>query len=351
MFYNISLIAGQILWYVPTGVRMLSRDAHKSQEVRMARFLIWILAACSFAGSASGQQAESPLPELPADVPKDAVVRMVLADKTPTGQDAVWKSPDGTIHELFQFNDRGRGPKIYSTYRLDGNGLIQMEESQGVDYMKGSVSENFSIVSGKASWKNQAENENFDKAAGKFYVDLNGGPESGAILVRALLAQKNGGKLEVLPSGEARLRKLQSLAVEAAGKKRKVTLYEVTGLGYSPIYTWLDENQQFFAAISGWFAILQQGFEPALAQLRDSQHLAEDARGAELASSLTHKTVGDIVIRHVNVFDAQAAALLMDQSVVLHGDHIASVGADPGRPDRQGAEFVDGKGKTLLPGL
>src|SRR5690348_14980483 len=100
MFYNISLIAGQILWYVPTGVRMHSRDAQKSQGVRMGRLLMWILAACCFAGGASGQQAESPLPELPADVPKDAVIRMVLADKTPTGQDAVWKSPDGTIHEL-----------------------------------------------------------------------------------------------------------------------------------------------------------------------------------------------------------------------------------------------------------
>ena len=351
MFYNISLIAGQILWYVPTGGYMLTRNPHKSQAFRIARFLIWILATCSFAGGASGQQAESPLPELPADVPKDAVVRMVLADKTPTGQDAVWKSSDGAIHELFQFNDRGRGPKIYSTYRLDGNGLIQREESQGVDYMKSSVSENFSIDSGKASWKNQAENENLDGAAGKFYVDINGGPESGAILVRALLAQKNGGKLEVLPSGEARLRNLQSLSVEAAGKKRTVTLYEVTGLGYSPIYTWLDENQQFFAAISGWFSILQQGFEPTLSQLRDSQHLAEDARGAELASSLTHKAARDIVIRHVNVFDAKAAAILTDQNVVLRGDRIASAGADHGQPDPQGAEVINGKGKTLLPGL
>jgi len=217
--------------------------------------------------------------------------------------------------------------------------------------MKSAVSENFSIISGKASWKNQAENENLDGAAGKFYIDINGGPESGAILVRALLAQKNGGKLEVLPSGEARLRKLQSLSVESAGKKRTVTLYEVTGLGYSPIYAWLDENQQFFAAIFGWFSILQQGFESTLSQLRDSQRFAENAQSAELAYSLTHKPTGDVVIRHVNVFDAQAATLLADQSVIVHGDRIASVEPDRGQPVPQGAEVIDGKGKTLLPGL
>ena len=317
----------------------------------MARFLVWILAAFSFSGGAFAQQQQSPLPELPPDVPKDAVVRMVLADKTPTGQDAVWKSPDGTIHELFQFNDRGRGPKIYSTYHLDVKGLILSEESQGVDYMKSSVSEKFAVVSGKAAWQNQAENENLAGAGGKFYIDIDGGPESGAILVRALLAQKNGGKLDLLPSGQANLRKLQTLSLESAGKKRTVTLYEVTGLGYSPTYAWLDENQQFFAAVSGWFSILQPGFESTLSQLRDSQHIAEDAHAAELASSLRHKPAGDVVIRHVNVFDAQAAALLTDQSVVLRGDRIASLEPDRGQPAPQGAEVIDGKGKTLLPGL
>ncbi|HET7108663.1 MAG TPA: amidohydrolase family protein [Candidatus Acidoferrum sp.] len=317
----------------------------------MAAFLGWIFAAGFLTGGTFAQQAQSPLPDLPLDVPKDAVVRMVLADQTPTGQDAVWKDSDGTIHELFQFNDRGRGPKIYSTYHLDPNGLIQSEESQGVDYMKSAVSENFSMGSGKASWKNQAEYENLASAAGRFYIDINGGPESGAILVRALLGQKNGGKLEVLPSGEARLRKLQSLSLEASGKKRIATLYEVTGLGFSPIYTWLDENQQFFAAITGWFSILQQGYESTLSQLRDSQRLAENAKNAELAASLTHKPAGDIVIQHVNVFDAPSATLLADQKVVLHGDRIASVESDRGQPVPQGAEVIDGNGKTLLPGL
>ena len=51
-------------------------------------------------------------------------MRIFLTDKTPSGQDAMWTTPDGTIHEFYQFNDRGRGPKIYTTYKLDANGLI-----------------------------------------------------------------------------------------------------------------------------------------------------------------------------------------------------------------------------------
>src|SRR5215470_8898561 len=157
-----------------------------------------------------GAQQQSPLPELPADIPKDAVVRMMLTDKTPSGQDAVWKSADGTIHEFFQFNDRGRGPKIYTSYRLDSHGLIVFEESKGVDYMKVPVEERFSLVGGEAVWKNKSEDERQSNASGRFFIDLSGGPESGVILARALLSSENAGKLPLLPGGQAAIRKLQS---------------------------------------------------------------------------------------------------------------------------------------------
>ncbi len=54
------------------------------------------------------QQGQSPLPALPADIPKEATILMLLTDNNPAGQDAVWTAPDGVVHEFFQFNDRGR---------------------------------------------------------------------------------------------------------------------------------------------------------------------------------------------------------------------------------------------------
>src|SRR6516225_2646081 len=117
-------------------------------------------------------QQQTPLPDLPGDIPKDAVLRMVLTDKSPSGQGAVWKTPDGAIHEFFQFNDRGRGPKIYTSYRLDTHSLIVFEESKGVDYMKSPVEERFSLAAGEAAWKNKAEYEKQSNASGRFFIDL-----------------------------------------------------------------------------------------------------------------------------------------------------------------------------------
>jgi imidazolonepropionase-like amidohydrolase len=310
---------------------------------------IYAIVLCCLAGGLVAEQ-ESPLPELPPDIPKDAAIRMVLTDKTPSGQDAVWKSADGTIHEFFQFNDRGRGPKIYTTYRLNAGGLIVFEQSKGVDYMKSPVEEHFSLESGDAVWKNQAEDEKQPHANSKFYIDINGGPESGAILARALLAAPNG-TVAVLPGGEASIRKMQQVAVEGRWQKRTATLYEISGLGFTPNYLWLDDDRQFLATVSGWSSVVQQGFEAAVPALHESQRQVELARAAELSKTLTHKPSGDLVIENATLFDSQSGSVTPDQRVTVHGDRIASVETEHGQDPVAGAQIVDAKGKILLPGL
>jgi cytosine/adenosine deaminase-related metal-dependent hydrolase len=316
----------------------------------MIRMTQYMMALCSLVTTLWAQQ-QSPLPEMPFDIPKDAVIRMVLTDKAPSGQDAVWKTPDGAVHEFFQFNDRGRGPKIYTTYHVDSNGLVIAEESKGVDYMKSSVEEHFSLNAGEAAWKNQSEDEKHPDAAGKFYIDIDGGPEAGAILARALLRQGNDGKLAVLPGGEATIRKLQSVPVEANGKKATAVLYEVSGLAFTPNYIWLDEDQQFLANISGWFSVVRQGLESAVPNLREMQRTFETARSAELAQKLTHKPTGDLVITNIALFDSATGKVMPDQRVVARGDRIVSVDPDQGQTPTAGATVIDGKGKMLLPGL
>jgi imidazolonepropionase-like amidohydrolase len=297
----------------------------------------------------SGQSQTSPLPELPRDVPKDGDIRISLSDKTPAGQDVVWKDAEGAVHEFFQFNDRGRGPKIYTTYRLDATGIVVAEESKGVDYMKNPVVENFALRDGRAVWKNQAEDEKAANAGDKFYIDLNGGPESGALLARALL--KKGGKLAVLPSGEARIRKLQTVATEGNGTKVNATLYEITGLSLTPSYLWLDDAQRFFATTDPWGAIVRLGFEESTKTLSDAQQAVERNRWAELAKQLSHKPDGDLILENVSVFDSLAGKVLANQRVTIRGERIASVEEEHGQPVPAKAQVVDGSGKMALPGL
>ena len=302
-----------------------------------------------FALAAFAQQGESPLPALPADIPKDASIWMLLTDKTPAGQDAVWTTPDGVVHEFFQFNDRGRGPKTYSTYKLDSKGIVTFEETTGVDYMKNPVSENFSMAAGGAKWKNSSEDSHEANASGRFYVGLNVGPAGSYLLAQALL--KNGGKLPLLPGGEASLRELKTVPVEASGKKINATLYQIDGLDFSPTYLWMDDKHNAFAAVQGWSGLVRAGFEGTFGTLLKAQEEVESARAASLAKQFIHHPAGDLVIKNVSVFDSTAAKVLPSQRVTVRGERIVSVEPEHGQATAAGAQVVDGSGKMLLPGL
>lgn len=289
------------------------------------------------------------MPALPPDIPKDATIWLQLLDKKPTGQDAVWSTPDGTTHEFYQFNDRGRGPKTYSKFRLDDRGIVTSEETRGVDYMKNPVDETFAMKDGAATWKNQAEEGHQENAAGRYFVDLDSGPTSFVLLVRALLL--NGNKLSLLPGGEATLRQVKTIPIETGGKKLNVTLYAVEGLAFTPAYLWLDDQHNFFASVSGWSGLIREGQENTVVDLYKVQEKVESDRAAELAKRLTHHPTADLVIRNVTLFDSVNAKIVPLQRVTVRGERIVSVEPESGQPTAPNAQVIDGRGKMLLPGL
>ena len=76
-----------------------------------------ILLALSLAAAAAN------VPELPKDIPASATLYDVQLLEQSAGQMAVWSTPDGKLHAFYQFNDRGRGPKTWSTLTLDSSGV------------------------------------------------------------------------------------------------------------------------------------------------------------------------------------------------------------------------------------
>src|SRR5579862_9301590 len=65
--------------------------------------------------------------------------------------------PDGLIQSKFEFNDRGRGPKVSANYVLDSKGLPLHVDETGNDYLKAPVDEHFEVKDGVARWKSTAE--------------------------------------------------------------------------------------------------------------------------------------------------------------------------------------------------
>jgi len=254
----------------------------------------------------------------------------------------------GRIDSTFEFNDRGRGPKIAAHYVIGAGGMPSRTDITGNDYLKAPVDEHFAVENGGAQWKSTSENGTA-KADG-FYISNNGSAVESAILVVALLKAKNG-PLRLLPAGEARLERLTDVTIEDHGQKQHVTEYAITGLSFEPQTVWLDDNQRFFASPGPWFAMLREGWEGANQQLYDLQLKAQNARYERLARELTRHPSHPVAIEHVRVFDSEQATTREDQTVVIEGERIMQAGAAASIQAPKDAERIDGRGKTLLPGL
>ncbi len=313
-----------------------------------------LLLVCSlFIATAFAQSSQNPAATVaPCDQsPDDAVRYTVLLAGNRAGVQTSWTAAGGkSIQTCFEFNDRGRGPRLRTEIRLSSNAAPVVERTRGNDYLKGAVDEQFALENGQANWSNQAEHDRKPVSAPAFYVSMNGPPEEIAMLLRALLAAPNR-TLALLPAGQAAAERVGELEVSAGGQKKRLTRYAISGLGFSPTLVWLDDANNFFAQISGWMSVIRAGWEEAAATLDHAQDTALAARNLELARKLGHKPSGPLVIRHARLFDAASATVRPDMTVVIAGNRIERVVPDAAAKIPAHARITDARGKTLLPGL
>ena len=258
------------------------------------------------------------------------------------------KDGSATVH--FEYNDRGRGPKLDGTYAVGETGIPDRIQIAGVGYWKVAVDERYSRDAQGVRWKNASEDEKRPAGTPGYYLSLEGLPEDGVMLARALLAAPDK-RVALLPAGEASIEELATLPVQGAGGEREATLYAIKGLDLTPSYLWLDGEQRFLASTSDWMTIVREGYDAALPALAAKQKEAErqyvEARAKRLANAIDRT----LVIDDVRVFDTATLAVKPAQKVVIEGGRIKAVGprADVATPE--GAEVWAGENRFLMPGL
>lgn len=255
-----------------------------------------------------------------------------------------WKNVDGSFTTWYQYNDRGRGDSILSTFRLNEKGLPVSIVSTGVDYMKNPIKEEFTWANGTARWKNSAENVERPNVANAYFIGLN---NSVGNIYTAL--KQNGNSIPLLPFGEAKLEVLQSHTISKNDISKKVSLASLSGFGFTPSYSWIDEDYEEFGSVSEWFSTIREGYEDKIGELLALQKKVEDAYLNSIAKK-NSTSAGVLLIQHINLFDARNAVLVKDVDVLVMEGKIAQVSKGK-RISSEVERIIDGTGKTLLPGL
>ena len=258
-----------------------------------------------------------------------------------------YKSDDSQIAD-FEFNDRGRGPKISEKIQFDSNGQVISFKVVGKSYMGAPVNETFVIENAVAKWTSADENGNKNVPNPIAYVDINGTPETMAILVRAVLAQPSK-TLSLLPSGTASVKQLLTTTVKINDQEKTVKLMALSGLGFAPNYLWMDESNQLIALAYGWMGMTLTGWDSVLTELQQLQDNAEKLFHQNLAKQLTKGLASTVLIKHVSVLDVASGKMITDSAVYLENGVIKDIGDSALK--KAATQVIDGQGKTLMPGL
>jgi len=265
-----------------------------------------------------------------------------------SGELIVTYKDDNSQSASFEFNDRGRGPKISEHIQFDTNGQVNSFKVTGNSYMGAEVNETFTIENDVAQWSSAEEKGSSKISSPIAYVDSNGTPESTAILIRHVLSQPNN-SLALLPSGTASVKHLLTTKVKVNGQEKTVKLMALSGLGFTPSYLWMDKNNQMFAAAYGWMGMTPKGWSSVLADLQKLQDDAEKIFHENLAKQLTKQLPTTVLVKNVSVLDVTQGKLMPKSAVYLEDGIIKAIG--DAAIKKKATQTIDGQGKTLMPGL
>ena len=239
--------------------------------------------------------------------------------------------------------------KMQEVITVDEQGYITSQTVKGVSAFGAPIDESFNQKGSIAQWQSTNEQGEEKVEGKKFYVAMDGTGVANSALLKAI-SNSETGKVDLLPSGQAGMIKLDSVTLDNGTEKKTVHLIGITGFGFSPDFAWYDDDYNFFATDGGgWFGVIPEGWgREHLEQLQEIQKKADNQYLKDLADKLIHTSEKPILVTNANYVDVITGKLVEGQSILVEDGRISKIASDIPAGDYT---EVDANGKTLIPGL
>jgi imidazolonepropionase-like amidohydrolase len=311
----------------------------------MRRILIAaLLSACASAAIAD----PTPKEEL-MTAPAGARHYVISSTAGKHGDQWTWTLPDGKIAYRMSMSLRGWITEDDQLVTPGPDGRPIAIAIRGYTD-QGDATEDFNVdANGVAHWKTSVDSGS-GPFAGKRYSTYGGPWLAGDRDIEALVAAGDKG-VDLLPNGHATISIGQPVQIDGPQGPKTVKLAFVKGLGFSPSPVWLDADNHYFGN-AGTISLLPEGYEKAGPKLKAIQDDATAAMVRDIAHQfLSPANRAPTFVDHVLAFDSVAGRYLPDRAVLIADGKVAAMGAAGSIKAPAGATVIDGRGKTLLPGL
>lgn len=280
---------------------------------------------------------------------EETITNLLYTEKGLAGKLVLTKQGEFKYKGFLEVGWNNRRVKIEESLTTNGEGMPIKFTANGVSAFGSKISETFEWVDGVARWNSNKDDGEIKETRTRFYVPADGAIASTTTLVKALLDSPTN-SVELFPTGTARLKKLTTASVSNGKNSAKVKLYAISGMDFNPDFAWYDENDHFFAQnMGGFMRVIRDGFSlDNFDELTELQDQAEDEYLKNIAKDLSHP-YKSLMIKNVNVVDVIDSKLVRNTNVLIEDGQIKAI--DSNLKPAKSTRIINGKGKTLIPGL
>jgi cytosine/adenosine deaminase-related metal-dependent hydrolase len=281
-----------------------------------------------------------------------AETRYSITIQTQLGGQLVQRTADdGSVRVEFSYRDNGRGPDVDERYTLSREGNVREYAVTGKTTMGGPIRESFTRDGERVAWTSLVDKGAQAAPPEAAFLAIEASPAWFAHVVRSTWLQPGHAALAI-PVGRLSVERVDEMTVKGPAGTAQLGLYALTGANLSPDYLWLREDAglALFALVFPGWSLVEQGYEAASAELLTRLQRVQNERLHMLGQRLAHPLPGLTVIREVRWFDAPAAQRRGPADICLFDGRIAAI-LPAGTGPADAAQSIDGRGRTLLPGL
>ena len=255
---------------------------------------------------------------------------------------------DVVLKSDFKFTDRGSQVPLTATLTMEPD-LTPLDFQ-----IKGKISR-FSSIESSVQGRSAGQvtippNEKFFDIQGYAPVSVQ------MMLVRYWRSHGSPKSLKTLPRGEVEIQELGTETFTIGGHKVKLRKLSIRGLIWGMESLWMDAQDHLIALVSvdaemDHFEAIADGYEDGLPTFVAGAARDGMANLARVASSFSADEPAVTAIVGGRLIDGTGKPAVENSVVILRGGKIVAAGPAASISVPKGAEFVDARGKSVLPGL
>ena len=277
----------------------------------------------------------------------------------PIGEETYEVTKDGEslgVKMDFKFTDRGTAVPLTASFRGAADLTPESFEIKGRNSRSTTIDDAVEIQAGKVRVRDRDKWTESSRPAQFFTIAGYAPATMQMLMVRYWATHGSPTQLATLPSGQVKIELRGQDSVKIDGKDQTFDRFTIEGLIWGRETLWFDASRNLVAEVStdaefDHFEAIRDGYESGLGTFVGRAGSDEMAALADISKGISGSHAEKIALVGGTLIDGTGHEPIPDSVVVIERGRIVDAGPKSRVKIPGGAQKIDARGKTILPGL